>query len=126
MSSPRVSESSNILEPVLNCRSDRRKPVFSIMLQPNIYMSVDWDVMEDNGVPCCVDIHVCAPLVFQNLILPRPVYFKLSVPNTAKKVQSGLVTSDGLIEPLREAHVYTVGPCIKSVTFAVAAYNSPF
>lgn len=124
LSTPRLSEKSILSGPVLTCRADDWKNVFSMTLQPKIDRAIDWKDVESKEVPGWVDVHVCPPLIIENL-LPRPMYFKLALPGTAKKISNDLVKAEGLIEPLREAHVHTVGSNLSNVALAVGTDNSP-
>lgn len=110
--------------PVLTCRAQSRRHVFTMMLHPKIDSSVDWDLVEDREVPGWVDIRVCPPLVLENL-LPRPLYFKLATPIPGQKEGAAQVMEESLIEPLREAHVHTAGSKICNIALAVGVDNSP-
>lgn len=120
----RASDTSNLVGPVLTCRAQSNKHVFTMMLHPKIDSSIEWELVEDREVPGWVDVHVCPPLVLENL-LPRPMYFKLATRLAGQKEGTAQVMEEGLIEPLREAHVHTVGSKISDVAFAAGVDNNP-
>lgn len=109
--------------PALTCRAENGRHVFTMMLQPKIDCTVDWQSVGDREVPGWVDICVCSPLVLENL-LPRSMYYKFAIRNVERNNDTVRVVDEGLIEPLREAHIHSVGSNLGNVALAVGVDNS--
>lgn len=109
--------------PALTCRADDRKHVFTMTLHPKIDVGMDALKINNTDVPGWVDVHICAPLVIENL-LPRPLFFKLGLPGNAKRVRQEQVLAEYYVEPLRETHIHTVGSNLTNVAIAISVDNN--
>lgn len=110
--------------PILSCRAVDARRLYSFSILPAVDLMGTGHEDSDNNAAAWVDVHICPPLVLENL-LPRPIFFKLATPGSSGSIRREPVVEQGRIEPLRVAHVHTAGSDLSAVSIAVGMDNSP-
>lgn len=119
-----TSHSNRPTTPILTCRAAELREPFCFSILPKVFRDVDCQMLQDEN-SAWLDIHICPPLVVENL-LPRPISFKLASAGAAGGSRREHVVAHGSVEPLREAHIHTAGTNFSTVSIAVGMDNNPF
>lgn len=117
--SPKACVPDSVLSPVFACKSTSADPGFYFSVKPTVSRVIPSDLLRASTLTeSWVDLLLRAPVVLRNL-LPRSLAFVLvkSRKSAGSETGAGPILARGVVEPLREAHLHSVGRNLNRVSF---------
>ncbi|CDF40534.1 unnamed protein product [Chondrus crispus] len=112
------------IAPILTCRKAEARGFFCMSIFPLVDTKAESPIDGGSGVGSWVDVHICPPLVIEN-IMPRRLSFKLATSGAISASGKEQVVGYGTIEPSREAHIHTAGSDLNALSISMGFDNSP-